>query len=215
MSQKMNRRSFMKKSALASASAMIGLSLESSNVLAITKPSNADLLMGKIGQVNISRVIIGSNLFGGGAHSRDLSYVKDTVEAFIRAAECPDAIGKVINVGSEKEISVKHLAGTILDLLGKDIPINSDSQRVRPENSEVERLCAENTKAKQILGWEPAGHIFLQPYFQLSLGNQVVGNMDLCHDDHPWPKFAFFSDGHNQFVTDPSIHMKSKVSHAG
>lgn len=82
MSEKMNRRSFMKKSALASASAMIGLRLESSNEPAVTKPSNADLLMGKIGQVNISRVIIGSNLFGGGAHSRDLSYVRDLMRHY-------------------------------------------------------------------------------------------------------------------------------------
>ena len=59
MSEKMNRRSFMKKSALASASAMIGLSLESSNALAITKTSNAGLEMGKIGHVNINRVISG------------------------------------------------------------------------------------------------------------------------------------------------------------
>ena len=87
--------------------------------------------------------------------TRDLSYVKDTVEAFIRAAECPDAIGKVINVGSKKEISVGDLASTILDLMGKNIPIKSDDQRIRPANSEVERLCAKNDKAQEILNWRP------------------------------------------------------------
>jgi dTDP-glucose 4,6-dehydratase len=73
--------------------------------------------------------------------TRDLSYVRDTVEAYIRIAECPDAIGKVINIGTGNEISVGDLASTI--------------QRIRPANSEVERLCAKNDKAQEILNWRP------------------------------------------------------------
>ncbi len=92
MSEKMNRRSFMKKSALASASAMIGLSLESSNALAIAKTSNAGLEMGKIGHVNINRVIIGSNLFGGGAHSRDLGYVRDLMRRYFTHEKIMDTL---------------------------------------------------------------------------------------------------------------------------
>ncbi len=87
--------------------------------------------------------------------TRDLNYVADTVEGFIRVAECPEAIGRVINIGSGQEISIGDLASTILSLLGKKIPVIQDSQRVRPENSEVGRLCADNTKAKKILGWQP------------------------------------------------------------
>jgi hypothetical protein len=84
MSKKMNRRSFVKNSAIASAATMVGLSFEQRALLAETasneaapkaRPSNADLPMGRIGQVKISRLIVGSNLFAGGAHSRDLRYV--------------------------------------------------------------------------------------------------------------------------------------------
>ncbi len=87
--------------------------------------------------------------------TRDFNYVADTVEGFIRIAECPEAIGQVINIGSGQEISIGDLASTILDLVGREIPTVCDNQRVRPEDSEVERLCADNTKACEILGWRP------------------------------------------------------------
>ena len=87
--------------------------------------------------------------------TRDLNYVKDTVEGFIRAAEIPESVGRVINIGTGKEISIGDLAKTILDLLGKEIPIRTEGQRVRPSGSEVERLCADNSLAKQLLGWKP------------------------------------------------------------
>ena len=87
--------------------------------------------------------------------TRDLNFVKDTVEGFIRMAECPEAVGKIINIGTGKEIAIGDLARTIMGLLGKDIPIISDDQRVRPPDSEVERLCAKNMKALEILNWHP------------------------------------------------------------
>jgi dTDP-glucose 4,6-dehydratase len=71
------------------------------------------------------------------------------------AADCQDAVGGVMNVGTGQEISVKELAETILRLLGKDLPIESQKQRERPKKSEVYRLCADNRKAREILGWEP------------------------------------------------------------
>ena len=86
---------------------------------------------------------------------RDFSYVADTVEGFIRIAGCPEAVGQVINLGSGREISIGNLAETILRLVGRDIPILLDSERVRPEDSEVERLCADNGKAGSTLGWSP------------------------------------------------------------
>jgi len=87
--------------------------------------------------------------------TRDLNYVADTVEGFIKAAECNSAIGEVINLGTGREISIGLLASTILETMGKKLPVVSESQRVRPENSEVERLCADNRKARELLGWQP------------------------------------------------------------
>lgn len=92
---------------------------------------------------------------GNVAPTRDLNFVADTVDGFIKAAEAPAAIGEVINIGSGEEITIGKLAETILSLMGKDMPIVSEGQRIRPENSEVERLCADNTKAKRILDWSP------------------------------------------------------------
>jgi len=86
--------------------------------------------------------------------TRDFNYVADTVEAFIRAPECPEAVGQVINVGSGEERSIGEMARTILDMCGREIPVVSDDERVRPEESEVGRLCADNTKARHVLGWQ-------------------------------------------------------------
>lgn len=87
---------------------------------------------------------------------RDLTYVEDTVDGFIKIAQRPEAIGQVINIGSGREVSIGDLAKTILDLMGKDIPVLRDDRRVRPQGSEVERLCADTRKAKQLLDWRPA-----------------------------------------------------------
>ena len=87
--------------------------------------------------------------------TRDLNYVADTVEGFIKAAESPKAVGEVINLGTGREISIGELAATIVRTLGTDLPVISDRERVRPEGSEVERLCADANKARKLLGWEP------------------------------------------------------------
>ena len=87
--------------------------------------------------------------------TRDLNYVADTVEGFIKAAETPEAVGHVINLGTGREISIKDLAALLLKILNIDVPITADNVRIRPENSEVERLCADNRKGQSILGWKP------------------------------------------------------------
>lgn len=92
---------------------------------------------------------------GNLAPTRDLNYVSDIVEGFIAAGQAPKAIGQVINLGSGKEIAIGELASLILRLLNRDLPVLSETERVRPENSEVERLCADNKKAKTILNWTP------------------------------------------------------------
>ena len=87
--------------------------------------------------------------------TRDLNFVLDTVEGFICAAASPAAIGKTINIGTGREISVGDLARLILGLLGKELPIVCEEERVRPAGSEVERLCADNRLAREVLGWQP------------------------------------------------------------
>ena len=87
--------------------------------------------------------------------TRDLNYVEDTVSGFIKAAECKEAVGEVFNLGTGTEISIRRLAETILKLLNKDLQITTDSERVRPQGSEVERLCADAEKALTLLGWGP------------------------------------------------------------
>lgn len=88
--------------------------------------------------------------------TRDLNFVLDTMEGFVKVAESERAIGQVTNIGSGREISVGDLAHTILRMTGQEHkPIVCDNQRVRPAGSEVERLLADNRKAREILGWEP------------------------------------------------------------
>jgi dTDP-glucose 4,6-dehydratase len=86
---------------------------------------------------------------------RDLNFVADTVEGFVRMAECPAAVGEVVNIGSGREISIGDLAKLILGLLGKDVPLIAEAQRTRPSQSEVLRLQCDNRKAKRILDWAP------------------------------------------------------------
>jgi nucleoside-diphosphate-sugar epimerase len=97
----------------------------------------------------------------GATHpTRDFNYVADTVRGFIAVAQCDDAVGKVINIGSNFEISVGDTARMIVDVMRADVAIASDEQRLRPAASEVERLWADNTLARELTGWTPqyAGH---------------------------------------------------------
>lgn len=87
--------------------------------------------------------------------TRDFNYIKDTVNGFIAIAESDKSIGEVINIGSNYEISIGDTVNLIADIMGEKIEIQTDPERLRPEKSEVERLWADNTKAKKLLGWEP------------------------------------------------------------
>lgn len=87
--------------------------------------------------------------------TRDLNFVGDIVDGFIAAAASDAAIGETINLGQGKEISIGELARLICSITGRDLPIISDDQRVRPKNSEVERLCCNNSKARELIGWTP------------------------------------------------------------
>jgi dTDP-glucose 4,6-dehydratase len=92
---------------------------------------------------------------GNVAPTRDLTFVADTVEGFLRVAENEATIGEVVNVGSGREISIADLAATILRLMNRDLPVVGDPVRVRPEASEVDRLLADVTRAREWFGWAP------------------------------------------------------------
>lgn len=87
--------------------------------------------------------------------TRDFNYVADTVAGFVRVAESPQSVGRVINIGSGREISVGDLAAMIVKLVGREVSIEVEDQRKRPAQSEVARLCAGNERAQALLGWMP------------------------------------------------------------
>lgn len=92
--------------------------------------------------------------------TRDFNYVEDTVRGFIATVESDLSIGEVINIGSNYEISIGETVQLIAEIMGSEIETEIDQDRLRPEKSEVERLWADNTKARRLLGWEPlyGGH---------------------------------------------------------
>ncbi|GAB5491164.1 MAG: NAD-dependent 4,6-dehydratase LegB [Phototrophicaceae bacterium] len=105
----------------------------------------------------ITQCLVGDVVKLGNVHPlRDLNYVTNTADGFIAAATSDKAVGDLFNIGYGEEISIGDLASKIATLMGKDITIESDSQRLRPEGSEVDRLLAETSKAREILNWSPA-----------------------------------------------------------
>lgn len=87
--------------------------------------------------------------------TRDFNYVEDTCRGFIGLAECDAAIGKTINIGSNREISVGDLVNLISEIIDIKISIESDDLRKRPKQSEVERLWCDNSKIHSLFGFEP------------------------------------------------------------
>ncbi len=91
---------------------------------------------------------------GNTAPTRDLLYVKDSIQGFIAAARSGRAAGRVINLGTNSEIAIGDLAHLIAKIMGVKIKIKRDQQRVRKESSEVQRLRADTREAKELLGWQ-------------------------------------------------------------
>ena len=87
--------------------------------------------------------------------TRDFTYVKDTVNAFIEIAETDKLIGEATNIGSNKEISIEELVCLIASLMGKNIEIIADDKRIRPKRGEVDQLNCDNTKIKKYTKWQP------------------------------------------------------------
>ena len=86
---------------------------------------------------------------------RDLTYASDTVAGFLAAGEKNGVEGQTFNLGVGQEISIGELANLIIKLVGRSVNIEVDTQRLRPEKSEVLRLLSDNAKAEKELGWQP------------------------------------------------------------
>ena len=87
--------------------------------------------------------------------TRDLIYIKDTVNGFIKVAKSNKTIGEEINIASQSEISIAELTQTIINIINPNAKIIQDKQRIRPENSEVRRLFGSNEKIKKLTNWIP------------------------------------------------------------
>ncbi|NGX51192.1 MAG: dTDP-glucose 4,6-dehydratase [Chlamydiae bacterium] len=86
---------------------------------------------------------------------RDFNFVGDTVEGFIAAGSSADALGKVINVGHGKGISIGELVRLLQEIMGIEKRVITDPERVRPQNSEVYELICDYSRARELLHWEP------------------------------------------------------------
>jgi NAD dependent epimerase/dehydratase len=105
----------------------------------------------------ISQIASGARRLKLGAihPTRDFNYVADTVNAFLATLTSDQGLGEVVNFGSNFEISIGDTVGLIADVMGVQVEIETDEVRLRPVKSEVERLWADNTKARQLFGWVP------------------------------------------------------------
>ncbi len=103
-----------------------------------------------------SQLMLGEELsLGNLSPTRDLTYVADTCKGFIELANHPKLDGEVINIGSNKEISIGDLADLIQTIVGKELKVTESKERFRPGKSEVDRLLCDNTKICKLTSWKP------------------------------------------------------------
>lgn len=104
----------------------------------------------------ISQALAGRQVnLGNLSPTRDLCYVDDTVEGFLRVASSEHTVGRVTNIGTGVEISIGDLSNLILNLTDRHVSIMIDEGRRRPTESEVERLCADVSDCERLLSWRP------------------------------------------------------------
>jgi dTDP-glucose 4,6-dehydratase len=87
--------------------------------------------------------------------TRDMNFVSNTVDGFVMAAQSQEVVGRTVNLGSGREISIGDLAALIARLTGIDFEVESEADRLRPEKSEVNRLLADHSLATELMGWTP------------------------------------------------------------
>ncbi|NVJ91173.1 MAG: GDP-mannose 4,6-dehydratase [Methylocystaceae bacterium] len=104
----------------------------------------------------ISQCLADKNIkLGNLTPTRDFTFIDDTVNGFISIANCDKAIGRTVNLGTGLEISISDLASLICKLVGVPELIQNDSERLRPDKSEVDRLLSDNSLAKSLMNWAP------------------------------------------------------------
>ncbi len=104
----------------------------------------------------IAQVLTTDEVHVGALHpTRDFTFVLDTVRGFASVASTPATIGTVVNIGSNFEVSIGDLVHRIIALCGREVEVIQDTERMRPDKSEVERLWCDNSRARDLLGWEP------------------------------------------------------------
>lgn len=86
---------------------------------------------------------------------RDLTFVTDTVDGFVRAAESDAALGQVVQLGTGRDVSIGELAKIAMRALGREVPVVCEAERLRPDASEVMVLQSSPALARALLGWEP------------------------------------------------------------
>jgi len=104
----------------------------------------------------ISQAINGKKIrLGNIEPRRDFLFVRDTIRGFIELAKCSKAVGKVVNIGTGRDISIKELVKKIVDQMGRTREIKAERRRIRPEKSEVMQLIADIRLAKKLFKWAP------------------------------------------------------------
>ncbi|HLT89810.1 MAG TPA: GDP-mannose 4,6-dehydratase [Woeseiaceae bacterium] len=86
---------------------------------------------------------------------RDFTFVTDTARGFLAASLSDRVIGETVNLGVGEACSVRELVDMVGKLLGRELQVETDDRRIRPDNSEVLRLISNNTKARELMGWQP------------------------------------------------------------
>jgi len=105
----------------------------------------------------ITQALVGPEIrIGTTSTTRDFTFVDDTVRGFLLAAESATSIGEVVNIGTGQETSVDDAIRAIIEVVGKQVRVVRDERRLRPDRSEVTRLCADIRKAERLLGYRPA-----------------------------------------------------------
>jgi NAD dependent epimerase/dehydratase len=92
---------------------------------------------------------------GDATPTRDFNYVADTCCGLLALARCDRAVGEIVNIGSNYEISIGDTLALIRELMGSDVELVEDAQRLRPERSEVFRLWCDNRKMSELTGFQP------------------------------------------------------------
>ena len=112
---------------------------------------------------------------GSTTPTRDFNFVEDTARGFLAVAACDRALGEVVNVGSGREISIGDLVELLVKVSGRSATIVSESSRLRPPGSEVQRLLCDNTRAREWAGWAP--QVTLEDGLRRT-AEWVAGNID-------------------------------------